>query len=109
MMPHIDPVVRFWIGVAITIAIGISGGAVSLTHAVPDLWIPYVTAWASIIAFTGSAVLTALNGMATSNPSRLASAASIPEVKSIVTSQAMADATPDLSKVVGPPKATGTK
>lgn len=92
-MIHIDPVVRFWIGVVVTIAIGISSGALVLTHAIPVDWIPVVTAWCGIISFTGSAILTALNGMATTDQSRLASAAAIPEVRAIVTtSSAMADA-----------------
>ena len=88
-MPHIDPIVRFWIGVAVTIAIGISQGALNLTHAVPDVAIPAVTAWAAIIAFGGSAFLTALNGAASTNSSRLASAASIPQVTKIEVTPAM--------------------
>ena len=107
-MPIVDPVARFWIGVAITFAIAVSNGSVALTHAIPADWIPYATAWCGIISFIGSAILTALNGAATTNQSRLASAAAIPEVKSIVTTQVMAEATPS-GKVVGPPTATGTK
>ena len=107
-MPHVDPIVRFWIGVAVTIAIGVSSGSLVLTNAIPHDYIPNVTAWCGIISFTGSAVLTALNGMATSDQSRLASAASIPQVKSIVVTQAMAESTPS-PKVVGPSTAIGTK
>lgn len=91
-MPHIDPVVRFWIGIAVTVAIAVSGGTLTLTHVVPQDWIPIVTAWCSIIAFVGSAVLTTLNGLGTTAGSRLASASAIPEVTKIVTtSPAMAD------------------
>lgn len=108
MMPNVDPVVRFWVGIAVTFAIAVSGGTLNLTHAIPSEYIPYVTAWCSIIAFLGSAVLTALNGMATGTQSRIASVASLPEVKSIVTTQSLADITPS-DKVVGPPKATGEK
>jgi hypothetical protein len=100
-VPNIDPVARFWIGIVVTLAVAISGGTLNLTHAVPQEYIPYVTAWCSIIAFLGSAVLTTLNGMATGTQSRIASAASLPEVKSIVTTQTLADATPS-DKVVGP-------
>ena len=90
---QIDPTTRFWIGIVVTIAIAISQGTLVLTHAVPDGWIPYFTAWSGIIAFVGSALLTALNGAASTNASRLASAAAIPEVKTIITtSQPMADA-----------------
>lgn len=120
-MPHIDPVARFWIGIAVTVAIAISGGTLNLTHVVPTEWIPIVSAWCAIIAFIGSAILTTLNGMATTNGSRLASVVSVPldqkldaiaesdpRVKSIVTTQALAEAT-NSEKVVGPPAATGSK
>ena len=59
----VSPTISFWIGVAVTIAIGISAGTVSLTHIVADAWIPYVTAWCGLGAFVGSAVLTALHGI----------------------------------------------
>ena len=59
----VSPTISFWIGVAVTIAIGISGGTVSLTHAVSPEWIPAITAWCNIVAFVGSAVLTALHGI----------------------------------------------
>jgi hypothetical protein len=107
-MPYISPVARFWIGVAITVAIGVSNGSLVLKGAIPVDWITPVTVWCGIISFIGSAVLTGLNGLATTTQSRLASAASIPGVKSIVTTQTIADATPS-DKVVGPPAATGTK
>ena len=98
-MPHIDPTVRFWIGVIITVAIGISAGAVNLSHAIPDGWIPIVTAWAGIIAFVGSAVQTAMSGLGATTQSRIASAAALPEVKSIVTTAPVAEAAPS-EKVV---------
>jgi hypothetical protein len=107
-MPHFDPATRFWVGILVTVAIGISSGALNLTHAIPPDWVPVATAWCSIIAFAGSAALTGLNGMGMTTQSRLASAAAVPEVKSIVTTQAIAEATPS-DKVVGPPIATGTK
>ena len=107
-MPSIDPVARFWIGIIVTVAIAVSQGTLVLSGAVPEAWIHPVTAWCGIIAFIGSAILTTLNAFATGTQSRLASAAAIPEVKSIVTTQAMAELTPS-DKVVGPPAATGTK
>lgn len=101
-MPHIDPIARFWIGVAITAAIGITQGTVSLTHAVPDAWIPYITAWSGIIAFVGSGVLTALNGAASTTSSRLASAASLPDVARIqvMPTAATTQSITDLDKVI---------
>ena len=82
-MPNIDPVARFWIGIVITIAIGVSQGTLVLTNAIPADWIPYVTTWCGIIAFVGSSVLTALNGAASTTSSRIASAASVEGVEGI--------------------------
>ena len=104
-MPTIDPTVRFWIGIVITLAIGISQGTVSLTNAVPQGFIPSVTAWAGILAFAGSAFLTALNGIATTSKSRLASAVAVPEVTKIETTSAL-QANAGGDKVVEVPKQT---
>lgn len=98
-MPHIDPVVRFWISVAVTLAIGVSSGTVHLTNAIPADWITPATAWCGIIAFVGSTVLTALNAMASTTASRLASAASVDGVQRIVATPAIAAASPS-DKVV---------
>jgi hypothetical protein len=104
----IDPLWRFLIGLAVTTAIGISQGAVQLTHAIPGDWIPATEAWCGIIAFVGSAATTTISGLGMTSQSRIAAAASLPEVKQIVASQDVADVTPS-DKVVGPPKGPGTK
>jgi hypothetical protein len=92
-MPHIDPTLRFWIGIFVTTAICITSGTLVLTDAIPEYLIKPVTAWCGVISVVGSSFLTALNGLASTNQSRLASAAAIPEVKAIITtSPAMADA-----------------
>lgn len=90
-MPNIDPTVRFWIGFVVTIAIGISQGTLVLTNAVPGDLLPYVTAWAGILAFIGSALLTALNGAASTTSSRIASAASVDGVKNITVDPKIAE------------------
>jgi hypothetical protein len=95
----IDPKWRFIIGLAVTLAIGISQGAVQLTHAIPPDWIPTTVAWAGIIAFVGSAATTTISGLGMGSQSRIAAAASLPEVKAIVTSAPVADAAPS-DKVV---------
>jgi len=94
-----DPKVKFVIGLLITLAIGISSGAVVLKGAIPAEWIPMVTAWAGIIAFLGSAAQTTLQGFGMTTQSRLSAAAAVPEVKTIVTTTALANATPS-DKVV---------
>ena len=90
-MPNIDPTTRFWIGIVITIAVGISQGALNLAHAIPIDWIPYVNAWSGIIAFVGSAILTTLNGVATTTSSRIASASAASDVVHITTSADIAN------------------
>jgi hypothetical protein len=88
-MPHIDPSTRFWIGIIITIAIGVSNGSLVLKGALPPDLLPYITAWCGIISFVGSAVLTALNGAASTTSSRIASAAAVEGVKGIVVDPAI--------------------
>lgn len=93
-MPNIDPIVRFWIGVIVTFAIGVTQGTLVLTGAIPAEWIKPMTAWCGIIAFLGSAFLTTLNGGAATISNRLASAAVLPGVKRIdVTADVAAEAT----------------
>jgi hypothetical protein len=94
-MPNIDPIVRFWIGVLVTAAIGVTQGTLVLTGAIPADWIKPVTAWSGIIAFFGSAALTALNGAASTTSSRVASAASLKGVTRI-------DVSPEVAKEVTP-------
>jgi hypothetical protein len=103
-MPIIDPVARFWIGVVVTVAIAVTGGTLSFSHLIPTDWIPTATQLCAWIAFIGSALLTALNGMATSAQSRIASAAAVPEVGNISTTKELADASPSPKVTNGVPK-----
>lgn len=104
---NIDPKWRFIIGLLVTFAIGVTQGTVSLTNAIPADFIKPVVAWCGIIAFFGSAITTAISGLGMSNSSRLAAAQPVPlpdklqslvtnnpEVQSVVTTQAVANATP---------------
>ena len=65
-MNGVDPKYVFWLGVLVTIEQGVAGGAVSLTNMVPEAWIPVVLAWDRAMAFVGTAVMTALTGVASS-------------------------------------------
>lgn len=119
-MPTIDPKVAFWFGLAIFIAGAIaSGGTTFLTGAIPAFIIPPLVKWCLIISTLGNGVMTYIAGSNMTKAGRLASVQSVPlvermdsladnntEVKSIVTTQAIADAT-NSDKIVGPPKATG--
>ena len=103
-MLTLSPGARFMIGICITLAIGISSGAVVLTNAIPGDWIKPVEAWCGIIAFVGSAAQTGLQGLGMSNASKAAAAATLPadqkvalaasapEVQQIVTTRAIAQA-----------------
>ena len=68
----IDPKTAFYIGLFITICTGISTGAVHFAHAIPDSWIPVVTAWSSILAFVGSAYQTMAAGLSSNKKGPLA-------------------------------------
>jgi hypothetical protein len=95
----IDPKWRFIIGLVVTVAIGVSSGALVLTNAIPMDWIKPVTAWCGIIAFVGSATQTTISGLGMTNQSRIAGAAAVSEVKAIVTTPDTAQAAPS-DKVV---------
>jgi hypothetical protein len=95
----IDPKWRFAIGLMVTLAIGISQGAVQLTHAIPSDWIPIAVAWCGIIAFVGSAATTTISGLGMGTQSRIDAAASLPQVKAILTEPPVATAAPS-DKVV---------
>jgi hypothetical protein len=101
---NIDPVWRFVIGLVVTTAIAISQGTLVLTHAIPTGWIPGVTAWCGILAFVGSAATTTISGLGMGSQARIAAAASLPEVKTIVTEAATASAAPSDKVVAGTPK-----
>jgi hypothetical protein len=92
---NIDPKYRFLIGLLVTFAIGVSQGTVSLTNAIPGDLIKPVVAWCGILAFLGSAATTAISGLGMTANSRVAAAASLPQVTQIVT-------TPDIATAAGP-------
>ena len=113
-MPNVSPKIIFWISFAVTIGVGISGGAVHLTNIGPAAHIDAVTAWVTFGVFIGSTFLTMAAGAGMTKQSViasasavmttqdvLASAAAIPEVQRIVTTPAIADAAPS-EKVVAP-------
>ncbi len=98
----IEPWLRFAISMFVTLSIGITQGTVSLTNAIPDVWIKPVVAWCGILAFLGSGINTAISGLGMTTQSRIAAAASLPEVKKIVAVPEIAEAIPS-EKVVGKP------
>jgi hypothetical protein len=98
-MPTIDPKWRFIIGLVVTFAIYVTQGTIVLTNAIPQEFIKPVVAWCGIIAAMGSTITTVISAVGMSNSNRIASAAVIPEVQKIVTTEAIANATPS-DKVV---------
>ncbi len=68
---QIDARTAFWAGLIITFCTGVSTGAVHLAHAIPDAWIPAVTAWTGIAALFGSAFQTMAAGLSSNKPGPL--------------------------------------
>lgn len=94
MKLNFDFNVHFWFGLVIFMASAISSGTIHLTHAIPEVAIPYVTAWSSIISVVGTGYLTAALGLHNASPqAKMDAAAALPEVKGIVTTPAMATET----------------
>jgi hypothetical protein len=60
---QVDPRIPFWLGVAITVLVGVGSGTVRLTNVVPEAWIPAIVAWNNLLGFIGTAVMTALVGV----------------------------------------------
>jgi hypothetical protein len=114
-MPNIDPKVAFWIGLTVFIAGVIANAGVALfAGALPADVIPPLVKWCAIIATIGNGIMTYIAGLNMTNAGRLANVQPVPlpqkmdsliannptDVKSIVTTQAIADAT-DSDKIVG--------
>jgi hypothetical protein len=93
-----DP--HFWIGLAIFTATAISSGAIHLTGMIPADYVPIANAWASAFAVVGSGYLTAALGLHNASPqAKIAEVAALPDVRGIVTTEAVATAAPS-DKVV---------
>ncbi len=90
---------QFWTGIIITLAIGVSSGALVLTNAIPADWIKPVTAWCGIIA-----IQTGTIGLSSTVAGRLSGAAQVMGVKGIQVTpdltQAAAAAVGDNAKVI---------
>lgn len=61
-MSGIDPKWVFYLGILVTIETAIGQGTVKLTNLMPDMWVPMITGWCTLLAFVGNVVMTALAG-----------------------------------------------
>jgi hypothetical protein len=95
-----SPRTRFIIQLVVFVCVGISQGTVHLTNMVPEGWIPAALAYAGFIAFLGTGFTTLLSGYGMTSQNRIDAAASLPEVKAILTEPPVAAATTS-EKVVG--------
>jgi hypothetical protein len=115
-VPNIDPKIIFWISVAIAVA-GVGSNAAIWGGALPADYIPVLASWNKIISTMGQVIMPLLLGQGMTNAGRLASVQQVPlaqkmdslvannpEVKSIVTTQALAAAT-ESDKIVAVPVA----
>lgn len=114
MKLNIDLSLHFWIGLAIFVCTAVSSGTIHLTNAIPEVAIPYVVAWSSIISIIGSGYLTAALGLHNASPEAkieavqstpagrnmlISATADMPEVKGIVATPSVAHDT-ESDKVV---------
>jgi hypothetical protein len=111
-MPNIDPKIIFWISVAIAVC-GVGSNAAIWGGAIPADYIPILAQWNKIISTMGQVIMPLLLGQGMTNAGRLANVQQVPlkdkmdslvennpnQVKAIVTTQALADAT-DSERVV---------
>lgn len=113
----IDPKISLYIGIAVTIEQAIGIGALNLTDAIPLAYIPAVKSWCLILAFTGTAILTAHIGAASTDDAKLKSVEAMDGMKELVPETgatgaiAAAVADPNRPKVIdanpAPPSGTG--
>jgi hypothetical protein len=94
-----SPRTRFIIQLVVFVCVGISQGTVHLTNMVPEGWIPIALAYAGFIAFLGTGFTTLLSGFGMTTQNRIDAAASLPEVKAMLTTEDVAKAAPS-DKVV---------
>jgi hypothetical protein len=59
----VSPTFSFWLGVFVSIFVGVGSGTVHLTNMVPADWIPVITAWMNFLGFAGTVTMTALAGL----------------------------------------------
>jgi len=79
-----DPKFTFWLGFLVSVAIGISTGAVHLTDIVPADYIKPVTGWIGFFAFAGSSLLTAMTGMSSAKSGPLAPPPTIAQAQQVM-------------------------
>lgn len=74
-MNGIDAKWVFYLGLIVTIETAIGNGTVSLTNVVPLEWAPYIKAWCDLLAFIGTALMTAMSGYSSASKGPLAKVA----------------------------------
>jgi hypothetical protein len=74
----VDPKWVFYLGILVTIELGIGGGSVKLTNAIPEAWQPFVVSWCNILGFIGTSIMTALSGFSSRQAGPLISAPTPP-------------------------------
>jgi hypothetical protein len=106
-MFNVDPKISFWIGLTIFVCGAIAAGGTSFfSGALPDWIIPPLVKWCLIISTLGNGVMTYIAGSNMTNAGRIANVQQVPlpqkldslvahnpEVKGVVTTQAVANAT----------------
>lgn len=80
-MQGVNPKWVFYLGILVTIELGIGGGSVKLTNAFPEAWQPFIVSWCNILGFIGTSIMTALSGFSSRAAGPLVSAPAGPAAK----------------------------
>jgi hypothetical protein len=70
----IDPKYSFWLGVIVSIELGIGQGVVPLTDMFPADWVHWIKGWSAGLAFIGTCIMTALAGVSSKSAGPLVKA-----------------------------------
>jgi hypothetical protein len=80
----VDPKFTFYVSLFATIGQGILSGSVHLTGIVPEMYVPVVTGWLSLLVFACMSYITALTGFSSNKSGPFAPPPTIPEANAIM-------------------------
>lgn len=94
----VDPRISFWMNVILTIMIGLSTGAVSLSGVADAATSKSIIAWCGLGAFILGAINTALFGMSNSAAGRISAARSLDDVERVDIKRSAVGAARDMAR-----------
>lgn len=100
----VDPRISLWFNVVLTIVIGISTGAVSLSGVLDAASAKTVVAWCGLGAFLLSSINTTLFGISNTTVGRISAATALPEVRKITIEPSATGVAVDMAHAEDQPK-----